>query len=127
MSSRDEVGALASVPDPRPLSEGQRALIRVLLADAFPGRNELVLQSEGCLAWPIDSNGSLKLRPMQGPAAPVGRRVPVEGDFDDKDGVVVHVLLHVIEGHLDELEIYREDSGPLLRPIEANQLRTLVL
>jgi hypothetical protein len=30
--------------------------------------------------------------------------------------VVVHVLVHVIDGRLNELEVYREDSGSVLIP-----------
>jgi hypothetical protein len=46
----------------------------------------------------------------------VKRRIPVEASYPDADGVIVHVLLHIIEGRLDELEVYREDSGRVLVP-----------
>ncbi len=52
------------------------------------------------------------------------RRIPVEASYPDADGVVVHVLLHVIDGRLDELEVYREDSGSVLIPsTEADALK----
>jgi hypothetical protein len=54
----------------------------------------------------------------------VRRRIPVEASYPDADGVVVHVLLHVIDGRLDELEVYREDSGSVLIPsTEADALK----
>jgi hypothetical protein len=37
--------------------------------------------------------------------------VPVEADLEDDDGVTIHVL-HVLDGYLNELEVYREDSSP---------------
>jgi hypothetical protein len=53
--------------------------------------------------------------------------VPVEAELEDEDGVPVHVLLHVLDGYLNELEIYREDSAPVRRAIRPEELRILVL
>lgn len=127
MSSRNDDGGRAPRWGIRPLSEDERALIGRLLGADFPGRDALVAQSAGCLARSLDSTGSLKLSPAQGPAAVVVRRVPVEAEIDDEDGVIVHILLHVLDGRLDELEIYRDDSQPLRRLIDPQRLRTLVL
>jgi hypothetical protein len=59
--------------------------------------------------------------------AEVVRRIPVEAEFDDQDGVGVHVLLHVLDGYLNELEIYREDSSPLQREPDPEDFRLIVL
>jgi hypothetical protein len=53
--------------------------------------------------------------------------VPVEAELVDEDGVIVHVLLHVVDGFLNELEVYREDSAPVRRVIRPEELRLLVL
>jgi hypothetical protein len=46
--------------------------------------------------------------------------------MDDQDGVAVHVLLHVLDGYLNELEIYREDSAPLQRQLAPEDFRLIV-
>jgi hypothetical protein len=74
----------------------------------------------------IDGNGSLRLFASAGHSATVERRIPVEGECEDLDGTTVHVLLHVVEGRMDELEIYREDSGPLRVAVTADHVRVLV-
>jgi hypothetical protein len=40
--------------------------------------------------------------------------VPVEAAAPDVDGVSVHVLLHVVDERLAELELYREDLGTVI-------------
>jgi hypothetical protein len=88
----------------------------------------LVEQVARVKARPIDGNGSLALVPADGaiPAA-VARRIPVEAELDDHDGVTVHVLLHVLDGRVNELEVYRDDSGPVLEPLAAEKFRLVAL
>jgi hypothetical protein len=115
-------------PEFRPLSDLERLAIAKLLNQDFPGRSELAQQTDGASGRTIDADGSLALAPDPAkPPAEVTRRIPVEAEFDDTDGVTVHVLLHVVEGYLSELEIYREDSAPLRRAIAPNEFRVIVL
>jgi hypothetical protein len=51
----------------------------------------------------------------------------VEAELEDIDGMAIHLLLYVIDGHLDELEIYRDDSRPIQREILPGALRLIVL
>lgn len=44
------------------------------------------------------------------PAARVRNRVPVEARGRDEDGTTVHVLLHVLDGYVAELELFRPDG-----------------
>jgi len=62
-----------------------------------------------------------------GVAAHVARRVPVEAELEDVDGVTIHVLLHVVQGFLNELEVFREDGGLIQGPMSAERPRILVL
>jgi hypothetical protein len=97
-------------------------LVRLLSVD-FKGAEVLTGQVRNILVETIDSNGSLRLLPTRPRAADVSRRVPVEAAYADQDGVLVHVLLHVLDGVLNELEIYREDSGIVTtRPQDVPQL-----
>jgi hypothetical protein len=54
----------------------------------------------------LDANGSLRLSTHVPTPAIVDRRIPIEGSYVDSDGVRVHVLLHVVDGYLEEFEVY---------------------
>lgn len=95
--------------DWHPLAPSERALVDALLADAFPGRDELRAQVAGAHARVIDSDGSFALR-ATGPSARVIHRVPVTGSTRDDEGIGVEVLLHVVEGLMVEVEVYRVDG-----------------
>jgi hypothetical protein len=70
-----------------------------------------------------DENGGIWLRvdPLTKPADVI-RRIPVEAEYDDGDGIRVHLLLHVLNGYMNELEVFREDSGPVLESADPNRL-----
>ncbi|MFJ2370432.1 DUF6984 family protein [Microbacterium sp. NPDC087665] len=96
-------------------------VVEDLVSQNFAGSAELAGQIEGLRVASIDSNGSLRLAVSGGPPAQVRFRVPVEAEYDDRDGVVVHVLVHVVNGYLDELEVYREDGGRVVIPVVDHQ------
>ena len=94
-------------------------LLGMLLGRKFPGAAALRRQLPGLEVAPIDADGSLKLRPRpDAEAARVTRRVPVEGLYPDQDGESVYVLLHVVHGLLDELELFRGDGETVKRRLE---------
>ena len=82
-----------------------------LASQGFPGSAALLDQIRGLWVRSIDDDGSLSLSTSIPAIADVRYRVPVEGIYLDKDNVRVHLLLHVVDGYLDELEVLREDSG----------------
>ena len=63
----------------------------------------------------IDEDGSLELCAETGNKAQVITRVPVEAWAADTDGINVNFLLHVVDGVVKELEIYKSDSTPIIR------------
>ncbi|SDJ37867.1 hypothetical protein SAMN05444157_3080 [Frankineae bacterium MT45] len=111
----------------RPATQVEGAVLAALLGVSFAGRAELLDQIADLTVRRVDANGSLQLRGSGVPKAPVDRRVPVEAEFLDSDGMPVHLLLHVIDGALSELEIYREDSGTVLSAVGPGELSILVL
>jgi hypothetical protein len=117
----------AGVGGSRPLSRQEVLLLSALLRQDFPGRDALEQQASHASASPIDENGSLRLHPPDRPLAAVERRIPVEAEIDDEDGVTVHILLHVLDGKLNEIEVFREDSGALRRRIDPDALRLMIL
>lgn len=110
----------------RPLSDWERRIIlRLLLASDFAGRDSLLSQVENVLAQSIDKDGSVSLKCSQAEKAHVRTRVPVEGEAPDTDGTVIHYLLHVVDGEINELEIYKDDSSRVLRQAELENLTVM--
>lgn len=107
-----------AVKPPRHLTRSEFAILEVLLNNCFQGSHELREQLKhvrvsgectGCLSidFTIDHNIS--------PYAHVIRRIPIEGETDDTDNVTIHFLLHVVNGFMSVLEIFREDNGKVSR------------
>jgi hypothetical protein len=105
----------------------ERRLLSALVSQRFPGSAELTRQLEFAEVRPIVDNPSLDILISDGPSADVDRRIPVEAAVEDSDGVTVHILLHVVDNFMNELEVYREDLGSLKSPIDVTRLRFIVL
>jgi hypothetical protein len=113
-----------NAPNLRRLSNGEHVVLKRLLDDDFQGVGALREQLGAIQVQSIDSEGSLKLQPEEGsPRAEVAQRVPVEAELKDHDGFMIHVLLHVIDGLMDELEIYKENLSAPQRDLDAKDLR----
>ncbi len=113
--------------DLRPLSELERGYLQRLLSVEFPGRSELIGQIESALVRTIDSDGSIQIEPQNDIRAPVVKRIPVEADTVDEDGVPVHFLLHVLDSRASELEIYKADGSQIRRTPLPDELNVTVL
>jgi hypothetical protein len=112
----------------RPLSSTERSVLAKLLSEDFPGSPALREQLAHVRARRIDADGSLALQPApDATQAEVTRRIPVEAELEDVDDVTIHALLHVIDGLINELEVYREDSSPIRRDIRPDDFRLIVL
>jgi len=70
----------------------------------------------------IDEDPSIFLRTSSSESASVIARVPTEGEAPDVDGVMIRYLLHVIEGRISELEIYKDDGSRILRQPEPEEV-----
>jgi hypothetical protein len=114
-------------PEFRVLSGHEQKILERMLAANFPGAKELSAQAATALALSIDDNGSLKFACTGNPAESVVRRIPVEAQLDDTDGIPIHLLLHVLDGFLSELEIYREDSAAINHALSPDDFQILVL
>jgi hypothetical protein len=110
----------------RPTAQEQSLLGR-LLTPKFSGRDELLRQCDSVKVRRIDQNGSLKLVPAADAVpATVQRRIPVEARLADNDGMIINILLHVLDGRLNELEIYRDDIEEVERDIDPEELEILI-
>ncbi|MBY3273662.1 hypothetical protein GR247_38795 [Rhizobium leguminosarum] len=116
----------------REIDPGERALLMHLLRDDFQGRAEILEQMNSVEVMRVSPEGSLKLR-TSGPVAEVkdsdapspreNDKIPVEGFYDDKTdsknsflsvAKIVRLALHVTDGRLSELEIYKEDGSTIV-------------
>lgn len=114
----------------RQLTDREHQLIEKLLSSEFPGCDALCAQLKTASVSAIDVDGSLEFR-ASGPPADVEQRVPTEGYYFDTEGVAprpaVHVLLHVVDGMLNELEVYKDDGSPIEIPLDILVLSQLRL
>jgi hypothetical protein len=106
----------------RELTEYERKLVDRLLSEGFAGRDEISSQVRSSRVRQIDKEGSLEFLVSGGPMVTSGFRIPVEGWFEDTDGMLVHVLLHVVSGRINELEIYKDDGSQIVQMAEPSRL-----
>ena len=106
----------------RPLKTHERELLEKLLEPKFPGRDELRIQLNSVTAKQIFEDGTLDLQCGPSPPAPVKCRVATEGECLDADGGRICVLLHVVNGITNELEIFKWGSSSILNPPSASAM-----
>ena len=111
----------------RALTPWERHVIQRLLERPFPGRDELLAQLECAVGRPIDDDGSLDIRCACSTKAPVKRRIPTEAETKDRDGMTIHYLLHVVDGTMNELEVYKDDSSRVIQHAQPEDLEVVIL
>jgi hypothetical protein len=111
----------------RELNNDEKLIIDCLLKVDFPGKEAIAEQIVNSLVTVIDENSSLRFNVKTNIKADVRQRVPIEAEYDDTDNVIVHLLLHVVDGTVKELEVYKDDASPIIRKPAAENLRALKL
>lgn len=111
----------------RKLSSYEQDLLLHLLNTEFPGHMDLLSMLPNLEAKNIDENGSLELKCFANTKANIIKRVPVEAEALDTDEIIIHVLLHVIDGVPAELEFYKEDGSLIIKHPPVTEYKTLVL
>lgn len=108
------------VNPPRELDKWERSALDRLVSKPFDGRDQIRRQLESvrvtniCLHCP-----TVRLQCVRDPAdkavgkdnTPLCGIVPFELHGVDADGMPIAVLVHVAQGFVTELEVYRGDSG----------------
>ena len=107
----------------RKLTIHEFCILKRLLSIDFPGRDAIAQQIKIALVRQIDDEGSLEFFVRPHDKAEVLKRIPIEAEFLDADGVTAHILLHVVDGKCSELEIYKDDSSPISLQPEPDNLR----
>ena len=104
----------------------ERELLNRLMEGEFPGRDEL-RHLLGQVHVRTIGEGYLELRSQVSGSAPVVKRIPVEGEARDEDGMVIHLLLHVTDGRPVELEMYKDDGSAIMRLPSPSAFELIVL
>jgi len=110
---------------PRSLKSGEEEILNRLLSVDFQGREELIRQAQSVrVSEECEDCRSVKLvvENVPGNIATVKRRIPIEAEAVDIDGITIHILLHVVSGLMDEIEIYREDLKDITELPKSNSL-----
>jgi hypothetical protein len=99
----------------RPLTNYEKQLV-IKLLEALPSGAQYSVQLDSVLVSPWAGDSSLKFE-FRETVGSVDNEIgiPVEGEFKDVDGVPIHVLLHVKDGKLHILEIYKENGSEVVR------------
>ena len=96
------------------LSPERRRVFDVLFSRDFPGRDALLSQLKTAMFEEVDEYGSLQIAASTGTSrAHVVERIPVEARGLDSDGIPVCFLLHVVDGLVTELQIYKADGSAI--------------
>jgi len=100
------------------LTDGERAILHKMLSRPFRGSAVLFTQAEKARVRWVVANGSPALLFNVSPGATrvdVPERTPVDAELraNDVDGTPICVVLHVVDGLLHEIEMYREDGAPV--------------
>ena len=109
------------------MNDGPRRVLAVMLAHEFPGATELLAQL-GSASTPMSDDTFPSIAfdvPSDAPRANVAATVPIEATAPDVDGMNVHFILHVRDGMLAYLDVFREDFGAITRWPTADELDVL--
>ena len=104
-------------------SQTEQRILELILSLPFEGRDELIDQVASAKVRTIDSDGSIEISPRVRRRSPVPLRVPVIADTQDADGVPIRILLHVVNGVAEELEIFRGDDSPIQAEINPSRIK----
>lgn len=96
----------------RPLKPAERELLERLLEPKFPGRDELHAQLDGLVVRELDDEGCLEFECRSGPRADVKWPAPAQGEGPDTDGLPLHVELHVTDGFISSLVMWKVGMDP---------------
>ncbi len=109
----------------RELTLNEREIVDRLLEPHFQGRDEIAEQIRSGKVRRADSDGCLEFYVESEVKARVLQRVPTEAEAEDEDGVVIHALLHVVDGKVKELEFHKEAPLPIKRMPKASEWRVV--
>jgi hypothetical protein len=118
---------MASEDGYRNFSKWEKELMCRLPAVKFPGQKEIAEQLSDCLLKRVHGDESLEFQNRSSTLAPVEKRIPVEAEAKDQDGLTIHALLHVVKGKATRLEFYKDDGSAIRRMPDPENWEVIVL
>lgn len=98
----------------RNLYSWEREILDKLLEQNFFGRDQIRAQLSNCKVSILDDEGSIKFHLKEDiPVADIKKRIPIEAQVSDEDGIMIHILLHIVDGLISESEIFKDDSSSI--------------
>lgn len=97
----------------RQINASEKEILSRLLEADFPARDVVCEQVLHAVVRTIDAEGSLEFQTTSSQTIPPGGRVRVEARYRDLDEVYVNLLLHIADGKVRELEVYKDDGSPI--------------
>lgn len=115
----------------RPLSNLEITILEKLLSVDLPEIGILREQISRTKALTVDENGSIKLKVNSPVRARIGDGPLVTATQIDQDTVIgygpyINVLLFLKKGVLEEVDIYKDDSGKIINPIDPQRFDLIV-
>jgi hypothetical protein len=111
------------VTEIRKLSARERDILERMFSQLPDAGGDLSKQLKDVKVSVIDQDGSVRfLINSSERASCISDRVPVTAIFDDDDGVPIYLLLHIVDGRLSELEVYKADGSQIITRPEAAKL-----
>lgn len=98
------------------ITEIEQEWLEKILSQEFPGKTEIVAQINSSKVYReyTDSYLALKFKVDSSmPPTDIKVRVPVEMRVYESDKVPIQILLHVVQGYVSELEVFRADSSKI--------------
>lgn len=114
--------------DYRPITNREKAILLRLLELNFRGRDAIREQVGGLLGKQIDNEGSLSLKVTSKTRADIPGGIAVEARYSDSEAVDpwephVNLLLHIADGQIKLLEVYKDDGSPIRRMPDPEELQ----
>lgn len=105
-------------------SEYEQRLVVKLLEPPLVGREALLQQLSAATVSQWAGDRSLEfIVPNTAPPAATRSAIPTEGQFEDVDAATIHVLLHLKDGRLHILEIFKENGSAVEQLPDPSSLR----
>jgi hypothetical protein len=98
-------------------------IIREAVSRLPKGDQVLATQVQQMRLESLDPDGSYRLIPTQGIRHGSVRGVFVDGESVDEDGAPIYLLLHVTDGLLSELQVYRGDLQRVVANIDPGRIQ----
>lgn len=106
----------------RQMTASEKEILSRLLDADVAARDVVCEQLAHAVVRTIDAEGSLEFQTTSTRIVPPGGRIRAEARYRDRDDVYVNLLLHVVDGKVRELEVYKDDGSPILTAPSAGLL-----